>query len=109
MLFRSAGKLSVSPDGRQIVFERAAAMQDPYGDTLTNPDLWIVNRDGSGPRLLVKNGSAPAWSQQEPHPPVEPTPTPTEPPTVPPTPAPTPVPAGDLKPEVYLPLLGSSY
>lgn len=56
-----AGPLSVSPDGQQIVFERAAEMVE-FGYDLVNPDLWVVNRDGGGLRLLVENGRVPAWS-----------------------------------------------
>ncbi len=56
-----AGPLSVSPDARQIVFERAAEMVE-FGYDLVNPELWVVNRDGSGFRLLIENGRAPAWS-----------------------------------------------
>lgn len=52
-----AGQLSVSPDSTQIVFDRSPA------EALDAPaDLWIMNRDGSGQRLLVANGRAPAWS-----------------------------------------------
>lgn len=51
------GEVSVSPDGRQIVFDRSAS-QEPYAPA----DLYIINRDGSGLRLLAKNGRAPAWS-----------------------------------------------
>jgi TolB protein len=52
-----AGQLSVSPDSKQIVFDRSTA-KDDTGTT----DVWIMNRDGSGQRLLVSNGYAPAWS-----------------------------------------------
>ena len=52
-----AGQVSVSPDGTQIVFDRATA-KEPDAPA----DLWIMNRNGSGQRLLVANGRAPAWS-----------------------------------------------
>ena len=52
-----AGQLSVSPDSRQIVFDRSTA-KDDTGTT----DVWIMNRDGSGQRLLASNAYAPAWS-----------------------------------------------
>lgn len=55
-----AGQLSVSPDSQQIVFERSQK-EDPYGDA-EKTDLWIVNRDGSGLRLLKTDAFAPAWS-----------------------------------------------
>lgn len=51
-----AGGLSVSPDGRQIVFDRANSKEP---DAIT--DLYIINRDGSGLRLLASNGRAPDW------------------------------------------------
>jgi TolB protein len=51
-----AGQMSVSPDGTTIVFEQAASKE---GNAPT--DLWLVNRDGSNARLLIPNGSAPAW------------------------------------------------
>lgn len=52
-----AGQVTVSPDGQQIVFDRSAARawEAPA-------DLWIMNRNGSGQRLLAANGRAPAWS-----------------------------------------------
>jgi hypothetical protein len=54
---RYAGQLSVSPDSKQIVFDLSTA-KDGTGTT----DVWIMNRDGSGQRLLVSNGYAPSWS-----------------------------------------------
>jgi TolB protein len=52
-----AGQVSVSPDGTQIVFDRSAA-KEPDAPA----DVWIMNRNGSGQRLLAANGRAPAWS-----------------------------------------------
>lgn len=52
-----AGQLSVSPDGGQIVFERAATE-----DFAAATDLWLMNRDGSGLKLLQEAARAPAWS-----------------------------------------------
>jgi hypothetical protein len=51
------GQMSLSPDGKQIVFDRSTA-RDNTGTT----DVWLMNRDGSGQRLLVRNAYAPAWS-----------------------------------------------
>jgi dipeptidyl aminopeptidase/acylaminoacyl peptidase len=51
---------SISPDGQSIVFERAATL---YSET---SDLWIMNREGSNLRLLVKDGRIPNWSSQTP-------------------------------------------
>lgn len=56
-----AGPLSVSPDGREIVFERAAEMAE-LSYALVDPELWIVDRGGGGLRRVVANGAAPAWS-----------------------------------------------
>jgi Tol biopolymer transport system component len=53
--------VSVSPDGQSIAFERAAEV-DTFG-SLTDPEVWIVGRDGSGLRLLVEDAMAPAWSR----------------------------------------------
>ncbi len=52
-----AGQLSVSPDGKQIVFDRTPSLED-----VSAYDIYIVNRDGSGLRLLVDGGYAPDWS-----------------------------------------------
>jgi hypothetical protein len=59
------GILTVSPDGQQIAFDRAAS-EFPGFPYLVGHDLWIVNRDGTGLRLLVDNARAPAWSPPEP-------------------------------------------
>jgi Tol biopolymer transport system component len=50
---------SISPDSRQVVFERTA-------DLAGQSDLWIVQRDGTGLRLLVQNGNSPAWNPTRP-------------------------------------------
>jgi WD40 repeat protein len=53
---------SPSPDGSRIVFERT---RGSIHDLATLPsDLWIVNRDGSGLRPLVRNAAFPAWNPQ---------------------------------------------
>jgi hypothetical protein len=54
-----AGQLSVSPDSQQIIFERSASKEDG-----APTDLWVMNRDGAGLRLLVHNGARPSWSQR---------------------------------------------
>ncbi|MGE5221746.1 MAG: TolB family protein, partial [Omnitrophica WOR_2 bacterium] len=51
--------MAVSPDGSQVVFE----LQTTGSFFEENPpaDLYIMNIDGSGQRLLAKNGRSPAW------------------------------------------------
>lgn len=54
------GDISVSADGQLLVFERAPQRDSPTAD------LWVMRRDGSGMRLLVRNGLRPSWSQRAP-------------------------------------------
>lgn len=56
-----AGQVSVSPDGERFVFERAADLAE-FEAGLLEPDLWLVQRDGSGLTLLMEDAYAPAWS-----------------------------------------------
>jgi len=49
--------LSISPDGEQIVFERAAY---PYD---TPSSLWMMNRDGSNLHKFADDAGTPAWGQ----------------------------------------------
>lgn len=56
---------SISPDGRSIAFERVS--QGGISEIATLPsDLWIVERDGSGLRLLARGAAYPAWNRQPP-------------------------------------------
>jgi hypothetical protein len=57
-----AGQVSVSGDGQNFVFERAPELTE-FGAGLLEPDLWLVDRDGSALTLLVENAYAPAWSR----------------------------------------------
>lgn len=53
------GRFSISPDGRQIVYESSSVSvlrRDRPGD------LYIINRNGSNRRLLLKDAIFPAWS-----------------------------------------------
>jgi Tol biopolymer transport system component len=52
--------LSISPDGQQIVFERAVYPNDPTSS------LWIMNRDGSGLHKLADDAGRPAWGRTPP-------------------------------------------
>jgi hypothetical protein len=49
--------LGISPDGRQIVFERAVYPLN------TNSSVWIMNRDGSDLRKLADDAGRPAWGK----------------------------------------------
>ncbi len=66
------GKLSLSPDGSQIAFERGNTLDDTrttffFGPRLLCPcSIWTVNADGTGLTELVADGRAPAWSSGEP-------------------------------------------
>ncbi len=53
-----AERLSISPDGQQIVFERAF-----FNPLDTSPSLWIMNRDGSNMHKLLDDAGRPAWGQ----------------------------------------------
>jgi TolB protein len=54
-----ARRFSIAPDGRNIVFERAASLDGPS-------DLWVMARDGSGQRLLVSTAGYPSWNPKRP-------------------------------------------
>ena len=51
----SARGLSISPDGRQVIFERE--------ESAARSSLWIMNRDGSGLRKFADDAGRPAWGQ----------------------------------------------
>ena len=53
-----AEMLSISPDGQQIVFERA--LYDPLNPS---PSLWIMNRDGTDMHKIADDAGRPAWGQ----------------------------------------------
>ncbi|MFN8469814.1 MAG: hypothetical protein U0X20_29930 [Caldilineaceae bacterium] len=62
------GRLDLSPDGAQIVFERSngldATTQNHWlRPTLLCPcQLWLINSDGTNAHLFVQDGRAPVWS-----------------------------------------------
>ena len=49
----------ISPDGSQIIFTRSWV--DKVNDRRSS-SIWIMNADGSRPRVLVEDGSSPQWS-----------------------------------------------
>ena len=55
---RSVNRMTVSPDGQHIIFERTT---DPVFDPTSS--LWIINRDGSGLHKLADDAGRPAWGQ----------------------------------------------
>jgi hypothetical protein len=58
--YGGARGLSVSPDGQQIVFERAVYLSETPGS------LWIMNRDGSNLHKLADDAGRPAWGRTPP-------------------------------------------
>ena len=65
-----AGKLSTSPDGKKVVFEHFTVDPNPTLDPDAVPDLWLMNRDGSGAGLFIPNARDPSWGLQQAAPPV---------------------------------------
>ena len=55
--YGGARGLSISPDGQQIVFERAVYLSDAPSS------LWIMNRDGTGLYKLLDDAGRPAWGR----------------------------------------------
>jgi Tol biopolymer transport system component len=53
-----AHNFSISPDGMWLVYERSKSHEDDTG-----MDVWIQKLDGTGSRLLVKNGRNPSWGK----------------------------------------------
>ena len=53
--YGGARGLSISPDGQQIVFERAVYMSDAPSS------LWIMNIDGTDLHKLLDDAGSPAW------------------------------------------------
>ena len=53
-----ARNFTISPDGKKIIYERSKIVDD-----YKKVDLWLINMDGSGDKLFVKNGLCPSWSK----------------------------------------------
>ena len=57
--------MSISPDGEWVVVEFGKTLEETVLSLVvtqkTVPELWVMRLDGSGLRLLVKNGQAPSW------------------------------------------------
>lgn len=53
-----ARRFCVSPSGQWIVYERARTPDDYEA-----VDLWMIRTDGTGEKLLVRNGLCPTWSR----------------------------------------------
>jgi hypothetical protein len=102
---RAIGRLDVSPDGSQIVFEQSDQFDETTENFWLEPlllcpcQLWIVNSDGTNAHLFVDDGRAPVWS---PAPLPNAPPPPTATPTVTPMP---PVDPGQADVKMYLPLV----
>ena len=59
-----AREFSISPSGKWVVYEKCQIDQDRPDDLdFISSDLWIISTDGTGDRLLVKNGMSPSWSR----------------------------------------------
>jgi len=58
--YGGARGLSISPDGQQIVFERAVYPFD------TSSSVWIINRNGSNLHKLADDAGRPAWGRNPP-------------------------------------------
>ncbi|MBI4797484.1 MAG: PD40 domain-containing protein [Desulfarculus sp.] len=54
----SAIPLAISADGQQILFKKRPRSEMPFGPTLSDSPLYIVNRDGSGLRNLTLDFTA---------------------------------------------------
>lgn len=105
---RAIGRLDVSPDGSQIVFEQSDQFDETTENYWLEPlllcpcQIWLVNSDGTDAHLLVSDGRAPVWSPAPLSGGPPPTPTPTVTPTATPIP---PVDPGSAQTVLYLPVV----
>ena len=62
---KSVRGMSISPDGEWMVVEFGKTLEESVLSLVvtqkTVPELWVMRTDGTGLRLLVKNGQAPSW------------------------------------------------
>lgn len=62
------GRITLSPDGQTMAFERGTRLEETVERVSTGPrllcpcELWLVENDGTNTRLLVNDGRAPSWS-----------------------------------------------
>lgn len=65
---QTIGRLDLSPDGNQIVYEQSKQLDKTTVNFWLEPlllcpcQIWIANSDGTDAQLLVNDGRAPAWS-----------------------------------------------
>lgn len=57
----TARGMSISPDGQYVAFERVT--EDPINPRNNSSAIWVVQRNGSGLRLLADNAASPAWGR----------------------------------------------
>jgi hypothetical protein len=62
---RTVRGMSISPDGEWVVIEFGKTLEESVLSLVvtqkTIPELWVMRLDGTGLRLLVKNGQSPSW------------------------------------------------
>jgi hypothetical protein len=65
---QAIGRLDISPDSSQIVFEQSNQLDDTTENYWLQPlllcpcQLWIVNSDGTNAHPFIDDGRAPVWS-----------------------------------------------
>jgi hypothetical protein len=65
---QAIGRLDMSPDGSQMVFEQSNQLDDTTENYWLQPlllcpcQLWIINSDGTDAHLFMSDGRAPVWS-----------------------------------------------
>jgi hypothetical protein len=65
---QAIGRLDISPDGSQLVFEQSNQLDDTTENYWLQPlllcpcQLWIINSDGTNAHLFIDDGRGPVWS-----------------------------------------------